>query len=210
MRRIFLCVLALLVVTAAPASAANPSGRMSTVAFQDAMRKLWEEHIGWTRLYIVSFAGNLPDADATSQRLLQNQVDIGNAVKPFYGEAAGDKLTALLKQHILGAVDVLKAAKAGDKAKQDASTKAWFANADEIAAFLNQANPTQWPLQALKMHMHTHLNLTLQEASARLQGNYPADITAFDQVEAQILQLADTLSAGIIRQFPTKFAPASM
>ena len=92
---------------------ASPRGRL---AFHDAMRKLWEDHITWTRLAIVSFAAGLPDLQATEARLLANQVDIGNAIKPYYGRTAGNRLTALLKEHILGAVALLQAAKAGDQA----------------------------------------------------------------------------------------------
>src|SRR5262245_8661468 len=84
------------------------------LAFHDDMRKLWEDHITWTRLFIVSFAAGLPDTDPTAQRLLQNQTDLGNAIKPFYGDAAGNQLTALLHDHILIAADLLTAAKAGD------------------------------------------------------------------------------------------------
>jgi hypothetical protein len=105
------------------------------------MRRLWEEHVTWTRLYIVSAVADLPDKDATAKRLLQNQTDIGNAVKPFYGDAAGDKLTSLLKDHIMIAVEIIDAAKKGDAAKQDAAVKRWQANADDIAVFL--APPTR-------------------------------------------------------------------
>src|SRR5690348_6652674 len=97
--------------TARPAASAARQ-----LAFHDGMRKLWEDHITWTRLAIVSFAGNLPDLPATEQRLLRNQVDIGNAVKPYYGRRAGNRLTALLRQHILGAVALLQAARSGDSA----------------------------------------------------------------------------------------------
>jgi hypothetical protein len=76
------------------------------------MRKLWEDHVTWTRLYIVSAVAGLPDAGATAERLLQNQTDIGNAIKPFYGEAAGERLTALLRPHILIAAELVTAAKA--------------------------------------------------------------------------------------------------
>ena len=121
------------------------------------MRKLWEDHITWTRLYIVSAVGGLADKDATAQRLLQNQTDIGNAIKPFYGDAAGAKLTALLRDHILVAAELIDAAKAGNKPKQDDATKRWFANADEIAAFLSGANAKNWPLADAKKMMHDHL-----------------------------------------------------
>src|SRR5215208_4684638 len=114
-------------------------------AFQDAMRKLWEDHITWTRVFIISAVAGLPDKDAATQRLLQNQVDIGNAIKPFYGNAADDQLTALLKDHIVIAADVVTAAKANDKPKLDDANKRWSDNADQIAAFLSKANPKNWP-----------------------------------------------------------------
>src|SRR2546423_11614804 len=100
----------------------------SKAAFHDAMRKLWEDHVTWTRLFIVSAAGDLPDKDATTARLLQNQVDIGNAVKPFYGPAAGDKLTALLKDHILIAAEIVTAGKAKDMGHVGEAKTSWFAN----------------------------------------------------------------------------------
>src|SRR5215210_3544416 len=84
-------------------------------ALHDGMRKLWEDHITWTRLAIISFAHDLPDLPATQARLLRNQEHIGNAIKPYYGKAAGNQLTALLKEHIVGAVALLSAAKAGDQ-----------------------------------------------------------------------------------------------
>ena len=173
--------------------------------FRNAMRALWEDHIAWTRLYIVSVAANLPDKDATAGRLLRNQADIGNAIKPYYGSAAGDKLTALLRGHILTAADLLAAARAGDTVKVGDASKRWYANADEIAVFLSGANPRQWPPAEMKAMMKEHLDLTLQEASARLKGDWASDIAAYDKVHTQILHMADMLSAGIIRQFPAKF-----
>ena len=179
---------------------------LSTVqAFHDQMRKLWEDHITWTRLYIVSFAADLPDQDATAQRLLQNQTDIGNAIKPFYGEEAGDALTALLKTHILGAADLLKAAKSGDQAAIEKASAAWYANANDIAAFLHTANPDAWPLADLQTLMKMHLDLTVEEATARPKGDYAADIAAYDEVHIHILKLADLISAGIEQQFPAQF-----
>ncbi len=173
--------------------------------FHDAMRKLWEDHVTWTRLYIVSAAAGLPDAQPTAQRLLQNQTDIGNAIKPFYGDAAGERLTALLRQHILIAADLVTAAKAGKSAAAQAASAKWDANADEIADFLSGANPKQWPRETMRSTMHHHLDLTLQEAQARLKGDWAADIAAYDAIHLHILGMADVLSAGIISQFPEKF-----
>lgn len=169
------------------------------------MRKLWEDHITWTRLYIVEAIGNLPSKDSTAARLLKNQEDIGNAIKPYYGDEAGNKLTALLKTHIAGAVDVLSAAKAGDKKRLADANKAWYDNANDIAVFLASANPTNWPSDAMKEGMKMHLDLTLSEAVAQLQGDYAASDSDYDKVHNHILGLADTLTDGIIKQFPQKF-----
>jgi hypothetical protein len=184
---------------------AHQKATTSQVVFHDAMRKLWEDHITWTRLYIVSAAADLPDQGATAGRLLQNQVDIGNAVKAFYGDAAGDQLTALLNDHILIAVDLINAAKAGDATAFAEANTRWYANADEIAVFLNSANPENWPLDEMKAMMKMHLDVTLQEAAARLNGDFAADIAAYDQVHEDILKMADMLSDGIINQFPKMF-----
>ena len=175
------------------------------VAFRDAMRKLWEDHITWTRVFIISAAGDLPDKSAATERLLQNQVDIGNAIKPFYGDPAGEKLTTLLKEHITTAAEVVAAAKANDKAKLDDANKRWFANADQIADFLSGANPKNWPAAEMRSMMRDHLNLTTAEAVARLKGDWAADIAAYDKVHEQILKMADMLSAGIINQHSAKF-----
>ena len=213
--------LSLLAATAlAPAAAAAHDGHMARThghaaaahaltarqaAFHDAMRKLWEDHITWTRLAIVSFAGGLPDLQATEARLLANQVDIGNAIKPYYGSTAGNRLTALLKEHILGAVALLQAAKSGDQAQIATASAAWYANANQIADFLHAANPHAWPKTTMRAMMKTHLDQTLAEAQHRLQGNFAADVRDYDAVHRHILEMADTLSDGIMRQFPKRF-----
>src|SRR5262249_2781895 len=147
-----------------------------------AMDKLWEDHVTWTRIYIMSVTSGLPDTDAAAQRLLQNQVDIGNAIKPIYGDQAGEQLTSLLNDHILIAVDLLAAAKSGDTAKFEDANKRWYDNANQIAAFLNSANPDNWPLADMQSMMKSHLDLTLEEAVARLNADWSSDVAAYDKV----------------------------
>jgi hypothetical protein len=169
------------------------------------MRKLWEDPITWTRLFIVSAEAGAPDLDATAQRLLQNQTDIGNAIKPFYGDAAGTQLTALLRDHILTAGDLIAAAKAGDSEKVASTKDAWYVNADQIADFLANANPRNWPRAEMRQMMHDHLDKTLAEAVDHLQGNWSTDVADYDKVHDQILRMADMLTAGIVAQFPRQF-----
>jgi hypothetical protein len=183
----------------------QPALTPEAVAFRLDMRKLWEDHITWTRMAIMSLEGGTPDTDATVGRLLQNQVDIGNAVKPFYGEAAGNALTGLLRDHILIAADVIAAAKAGDQTSLAEAQARWVDNADQIATALHRLNPRFWKLPELKAEMHMHLELTTQEAVARLQQDWAGDVAAYDRVHLHILHMADLLSEGIIAQFPGRF-----
>jgi hypothetical protein len=176
------------------------------LALRNDMRKLWEDHVTWTRLAIISLTTDSPDTEATIGRLLQNQADIGDAIKPFYGDAAGGELTRLLRDHILIAADLIAAAKAGDAdAVTDAQSR-WTANADEIAGFLASANPRFWPLDEMKTMLHRHLALTTDEALARLHADWSADVAAYDEIHVQALGMADMLSTGIIRQFPNRFS----
>ena len=197
-----LAVLAAVTVPPRPAAAANIPP--AAAQLRTDMRKLWEDHVTWTRVYIISVAGGLGDKDTAAQRLIQNQVDLGNAIKPFYGEEAGNKLTALLKEHILGAADLLAAAKTNDQAKVATQKARWFKNGDDIAVFLSGANPKNWPAATLKSEMKMHLDLTLQEALDRFAGKWAEDAKDYDRVHEHILGMADTLTGGMAAQFPEK------
>jgi len=182
-------------------TAAESTSKTDPLVFQQAMRKLWEDHITWTRIYIIDVAADLPETDTSAERLLQNQVDIGDAIKPFYGNEAGNQLTTLLKEHITGAVDLLAAAKAGDSAQLETAKTSWYDNANQIAAFLSTANPENWPQSEMEGMMKSHLDLTLEEATARLNGDWTGDVAAYDEVHTQILDMAAMLTEGIAAQF---------
>jgi hypothetical protein len=187
------------------AHAASPAISQKEVALRQDMRKLWEDHITWTRLAVISLTTGSPDTNATVARLLRNQTEIGNAVKPYYGAAAGNELTKQLRNHILIAADVVAAAKAGDQAKLAAEQARWVQNADDIAGLLASANPRYWKDATMKAEMHMHLNLTTQEVVDRLQGKWAADVAAYDKVHRHILNMSDMLSDGMVVQFRARF-----
>ncbi|WP_409176343.1 glycosyltransferase [Brevibacillus fortis] len=174
------------------------------VKLQGDMRKLWIDHMIWTRSYLVSALAGLEDKDKVLERLLKNQTDIGNAIKPYYGEEAGNKLGKLLTEHIVVAGKIIDAAKNGDQSSVEKWKKEWFRNADDIAKFLSSANPN-WPEKDVKEMMYTHLKLLSQNLQARLKKDWDTDIAAFDQGVDHILTFADMLTAGIIKQFPNQF-----
>jgi hypothetical protein len=164
--------------------------------FRRDVRALWEDHIAWTRLFIVSAVDGLKDVDVTAARLLRNQTEIGDAIKPFFGDEAGVQLTELLNEHILVAADLIAAAKSGDDGAVTKTSKAWYRNGNEIADFLADAGVGDKAV--LRDMMKGHLDTTLDEAVARLGGDYEAEIQAYDAVRSHIHHMADALAEGIL------------
>lgn len=207
----FLFAASLIIVTSSGAKAAPGAHAVAQTNqirrhdFHEAVTKLWEDHITWTRSYIVSAVADLPDAGVVAQRLLQNQTDLGNSIKPFYGNEAGNHLTALLRDHILIAAAIIEAAKAGNGPEVEAQRALWYANSDQIADFLSSANPTNWPQPMMRAMMREHLDLTFGEAVAQLTGDYAGSIQKYDEIHVQALEMAEMLAMGIIAQFPSKF-----
>jgi hypothetical protein len=169
-----------------------------------SLHDLWIEHIVWTRQYVVAAAADQPDASFAAERLLKNQEDIGNVIKPFYGEQAGNQLTSQLKDHITIAVDLLEAAKAGNSTALEETEEKWYFNADEIATFLSGANPN-WTKEDMLNMLNEHLSLTKTEAIARLTGDYATDVTTFDALYQHAVSMGDEFTVGIVKQFQEKF-----
>ncbi len=176
----------------------------ATWSLKTALRRLWADHVIWTREYIVAAVGGAPEAGAAATRLLKNQEDIGNAIVPFYGEKAGAGLTDRLKQHILIAVELISAAKAGNQQKFQEEDRKWSQNVEDIAAFLSSANP-HWPKKDVLDLLNLHLSLTKGEVVARLEKKWDRDVAAFDEIFTEILTVADALADGIVKQFPNRF-----
>ncbi|WP_079508721.1 glycosyltransferase [Mesobacillus jeotgali] len=203
-----LLVMALgLPIGASPASAKpqNHCITKSQVKFENEFRRLWVDHVLWTSNYITSAttAGSEDQKDVLA-RLLKNQEDIGNAIKPVYGEEAGNKLTALLKEHIVIAGDIVEAAKAGKKTMLDQLNKKWYRNADDIAVFLSSANPNL-KNEKLKDLLYKHLGLVADDLDASLQKDWAARIVSIDDGMSHIIMMADAISAAVLKQFPEKF-----
>ena len=121
------------------------------------MRKLWEDHITWTRLAVISLDDRSARHDRDGQPPAPQPDGHRKRDQALLRQAAGNALTGLLRQHILIAADLIKAAKAGDQDAVAAQQARWVANADAIAAFLSKANPNYWKPAKMKAMMHSHL-----------------------------------------------------
>ena len=186
------------------APASHPRTASESALYQ-GMQTLWQQHMEWTYATIAAFAVDSPGYAATVDRLLANQDDIGNAIEPYYGDAAGNALTALLKDHVTGVAAILTAAKAGDAAAQADAVAAEYANAKAIGDFLATANPRNWSKTDMEQMMTTHIDQTLVYATDLLTGKYADAIAHYVEAETHMVEMGDMLSAGVIAQFPRSF-----
>jgi hypothetical protein len=198
-------IVALVASTVVPALAQPLTAKKaSRMAYHDEWRKLWEDHITWTRVVIMGILDELPGTDAYIARLLKNYEDMEASLAPYYGDDA-EVLGDLIKDHLVIAAEILTAAHDGDTAAMNDAVERWYANAHDIAVQMNEMNPRFWPLEETEQMWVEHLDATLEEAVAHLEGRFEDEVAAYDKVHDMALEMADFMSNGVIRQFPGKF-----
>jgi hypothetical protein len=197
-------IIALVASSVAPALALPLRAKTSSQAYHDEWRKLWEDHITWTRVVIMGILDGLPGTNDYIGRLLQNYEDMEAALAPYYGDDA-EVLGDLIKDHLVIAAELLTAAKNGDTAGFEDAKVRWYANAHDIAVQMNAMNPEYWPLEETEQMWVEHLDATLEEATDHLTGNYAGEIAAYDQIHNLALEMADFISNGVMQQFPKQF-----
>ena len=169
------------------------------ICLMNQVQQLWEQHVYWTRFFIVSAAANLDDLESVTNRLLENPEDFAQLLTPLCGRNKACQFQELLTQHLLIAADLVNAAKHGETEKANSAQKQWYQNADEIACFLSSVNPC-WNEARWKDLLYRHLKMTEQEATLYLQGNYGASIECFNHIEKEALTMANYMFCGIINR----------
>lgn len=170
------------------------------VALLNQLRMLWEQHVHWTRSFIISTAHNLGDLKPVTDRLLQNPGDFADVFMMFYDNKTASIFQELFTQHLMIASDLVNAAKKNDtKAAQDARVK-WYKNADEISAFLAKINP-YWNENTWRDFLYSHLQMTEEQATLRLAGKYAEDVKIYDSIENEALKMADYMFYGFLNYF---------
>lgn len=187
-----------------PATSTAAPAKPTALSDHDLWRKLWEDHITWTRVVIVVILDGRPAAEINAYvaRLLQNPQDMAQALQPFYGSSAA-VLGSLIIDHLVIAKMILDTAHAGGDIS--GLVQQWYENAHAIAVQMSGMNPQFWPLQETEKMWVDHLDATLEEAVDHLTGNYAAEVAAYDKVHDLALEMADMFSDGVIAQFPQFF-----
>jgi hypothetical protein len=176
--------------------------KTSQLAYHDEWRKLWEDHITWTRVVIIGILDELAGTNTYIERLLQNYEDMEEALAPYYGDDA-EVLGDLIKDHLVIAAEILTALNNGQPS--DALIASWYENAHAIAVQMNKMNPTSWPLEETEQMWTDHLDATLAEATDHFTGDFAGEVAAYDQVHDMALEMADFISNGVMQQFPSQF-----
>ena len=170
----------------------------------DTMRLRWSQHVYWTRMLLLSIAERLYDLDATTARLMQNPKDIADIFAVYYGPQTAKAIADLLTEHLQIGAELITALRDEQTAKANALDHAWYINADKMAHAFADINP-YYEYRMMRDMLYRHLDLTKQEVAMRLKKDYPADIKAFDAVEAEAMMMADLFTSGIMWQFPQMF-----
>jgi hypothetical protein len=215
----FLQVLLVIFLFGYSAVKGNPESKENTIAHSTSvftgdvelnaqMVDLWEQHVAWNRNVMLCIVDELPGTAEAIERLQQNKIEIGNFIKPFYGNAAGNKLTELLQAHVSISVEVMTFAKAGKQAELQDANNRWYENADALASFLADLN-SYWATDKIQLIIKDQLRLTTTQAVCRINKDYPADIIAYDKAHADVLLMAEIFADGIAKQFPEKMNPVA-
>lgn len=168
------------------------------------MNLVWEQHIMWTRMLLISIAENLKDLNATQTRLLENPKDIADVFRRYYGNAVANKIQQLLTEHLVIGKDLIVALKNKNKEQAEKLNARWYQNADEMAEAFSSINPF-YPREEIRKMLYEHLRLTTSEVNNRLKGNYKEDINDYDMIQKEILKMSQFFVAGIVNQFQNLF-----
>lgn len=168
------------------------------------MNLVWEQHIMWTRMLLISIASDLKDLDATQTRLLQNPRDIANVFRRYYGNNAANRIQNLLTEHLAIGKDLIVALKNNNQEEARKLNDKWYRNADEMAEAFSSINPFYKKNEVRDM-LYEHLRLTPSEVNNRLKGNFAEDINDYDKIQREILKMSEYFVDGIVKQFPNMF-----
>jgi len=175
------------------------------IALFSAWRKLWEQHVMWTRSLIISKVDRLGDANLVATRLLRNPHDMGYELSPYFKSSSIDLFVKLFEEHLLIAAKLVDAAIAGNSQLVEQLNHEWFKNADDIAQLMHEFFPFE-SKESWQAMMHEHLKLTKEEAVLRIGKKYAENVAIYDTIETQALEMADMIASGIIKSFFKRYA----
>lgn len=176
--------------------------------FQTAvvLRDLWLGHIFWVRnVSVAAIDKNDSAIKAAEQQAVANAQAIAASIEPFYGAGAKDSFFKLLAGHYGAVKAYLVATVAGDAPAQTKATEALTSNAEEIATFLNKANP-YLPKDAVQGLLLAHGGHHIQQIQQLKDRKYEAEAQTWEEMKKHVYQIADATAGALAKQFVKKFS----
>lgn len=175
----------------------EPSG--FTVGKEASMRKLWNDHIVWTRQYMISEMNNLPDKEAVLTRLRANARSISEEMSELHPSVDEQTMVSMLDSTVLFVTKLIFETNVGGTRTGAYETKEVLMKLmDRMALYLNSVNEG-WKLPEMKMLLQGYLNETHNEILARKNQIWDADIAAYDRLNNHVLKIADAFASGTIQ-----------
>ena len=151
-------------------------------------------------------AMNNPAArDAADREVVANMKQIASTIRPFYGEAASEKLFSILVIGYGAVREYSEATVAGNKPQQEASLAHFASNADDFAVFLSGVNP-YLPEDTVRALMAVHGAQHVLQINQLQEKNYAPVGTTWPAMRQHVQIMADTLTTALVKQFPNKFS----
>jgi hypothetical protein len=206
-------MISVMVIMAASPSFAKEKTKISkittespkAVELREALRDLWVGHIFWVRnVVLATKMGDAEGARIAEENVVKNARAIADAVIPFYGKVAADKLFGLYVGHYGAVKEYMTATYSGNSAGKGAAVDKIKNNATEIAAFLSSANPN-WPKETLVTLLFAHGGHHIEQIIAINEKNYSSEAQTWEHMKNHMYVIADALGKGIVKQFPKKF-----
>lgn len=164
------------------------------------MRHAWSQHNLWDTMFMISLFNTLDNTNAVQRRLMQTPEDIASVFEMFYSQPMVNQLKQLLTQHVELAGELTMAMRDNSMERAEQVEMQLNQNADQIARMLSNAN-TNYNYEELRRMLRNHLDLMKNAMMADLNGEYDETVRLVDENEAQLMELADILTEGLVQQF---------
>jgi hypothetical protein len=159
---------------------------------KETLRKLWTDHAVYTKFVVLDLIEKLPNTDADTQRLLQNQEEIGKYIGTIIGDSNGLLLANLLKEHVNFGVTCILSLTQNSKVfavcKQNL-----LHNSDEIGKFLHQIRPERRTEKELCDMFLEHNQCFLDMTVSQYQHDSSMVVKVFDAYYVHMLLVSDTI-----------------
>ncbi len=177
----------------------------SAADLKAVLRDLWSGHNFWLRnIALDNTTNNRKALEHAEKSVTANARQIAKVFAPFYGEAASEQLFALLVKHSGAIKAYSEATVAGNKSRQDAAKADYASNTDEIAAFFSGSN-RYLPKDTVRSLFAAHGAHQFELIKELQEEDYGHEAETWQAMEQHGHAIADTLTAGLEKQFPAKF-----